>query len=354
VPHHRRGRAAAVVALALLVAACGGGAKKNEAKSPTSTRGTTSSSQSTTTPPPLPPAWPLTGLPNPDPVKSVRPVLWVKIDNAPKARPQIGLNKADVLYEEMVEGGLTRFMAAFQSQDADPVGPVRSVRPVDPEIVTPLHGLFAYSGGAPKFVKLLRNAPVQDVGVDIVTGAYWRDRSRPAPDNQFTRTPQLFAAAAKDQPPAKPLFTYVRPGEPWPPNGVQAAPLNGVTLALPRITIDWDWNAQAGLWMRRSDGQPHVTTDGGQLAVTNVVLQFVPYDLSGDVDAGGNRVPYGNVIGKNKVWYLVGGKVYEGEWQKGSPGELTRYLDKNGNPMPLVPGRTAVVLVPTQVVPVTR
>jgi len=87
-----------------------------------------------------PPACPLTGEPAPHGAVPDRPALAIKVENAPEARPQSGMDKADVVYEEVVEGGVVRFMAVFQSQDAAEVGPVRSVRPVDPDIVSPEQG----------------------------------------------------------------------------------------------------------------------------------------------------------------------------------------------------------------------
>jgi hypothetical protein len=337
-----------VVALALVASGCsGGGVQKKAAADPT-----TRPKPTTTTALPGPP-YPLTGLPVTDPGKAARPALWVKLDNAPKARPQTGLGKADVVFEEVVEGGLTRFMALFHSGDANPVGPVRSVRPVDPEIVTQLRGLFAYSGGAPKFVRMLHKAPVQDVGVDALAGAYYRDRSRPAPDNQYTRTDTLWGAA-RNQPAAGALFTYVPAGETFPANGVQAGVMHGVTFTLQRITVDWDWDAASARWMRRTDGVPHMTTDTGQLGFQNVLLQFVPYRLSNDVDVGGNRVPYGDVIGSGRVWYMANGRMFQGKWSKPSAAAPTQFTDDAGRPVPLVPGHTMVELVPTGITPVTR
>jgi Protein of unknown function (DUF3048) N-terminal domain/Protein of unknown function (DUF3048) C-terminal domain len=348
--HHLR-RTVAPLALALAVAltasACSGGPQK---KAAADTTRPTPASTTTTVPAAV---YPLTGLPATDATRLARPVLWVKIDNAPKARPQTGLGNADVVFEEMVEGGLTRFMAAFQSADADPIGPVRSVRPVDPDIVSPLGGLFAYSGGAPKFVALLHHAPIQDVGADADGGAYFRDRSRSAPDNQYSRTSVLYQAD-RDQPAARPLFEFLAPGQQWPQAGVVPAPLHGVTLSLPRARIDWDWDPTTHLWLRSTDGQPHVTTDGGRLAFTNVLLQFVPYVASHDVDSGGNSVPYGQVIGEGTVWYMVDGQVVQGHWSKTAAGAATDYTDATGAPMKLVPGRTFVELAPTQFPPVTR
>src|SRR3954447_25443220 len=102
-----------------------------------------------------PHAWPLTGVPV-DAVPS-RPALAVKIENSIDARPQTGLNAADIVWEEVVEGGITRFVAVYHSTLPEEIGPVRSVRPMDPAVAAPLHGLLAFSGGVQAYVDAARN-----------------------------------------------------------------------------------------------------------------------------------------------------------------------------------------------------
>src|SRR5207253_1555385 len=145
--------------------------------------------------PPTMSASPLTGLPM-DIVRSKRPVLVVKIDNAPKARPQIGLNQADVVFEEGVEGGITRFAALFHSEESKPVGPVRSARSTDIKIVSAFHHpLFAYSGANSLFKQYVADAPLVDVGVDRYPDRYHRDNARSSPYNLFSETETLLDLA---------------------------------------------------------------------------------------------------------------------------------------------------------------
>src|SRR5947208_4946338 len=163
-----------VVALTLLVS-CGGGKKK---AAPTTT--TTTTSSTTTTAPPPPPVYPLTGLPATNPAHLARPALVVKIDNADgsgsnSARPQMGLNQADVVYEEMVEGSVTRLAAVFHSGDSDPVGPVRSARTTDIAVFSPLNRpLYAWSGANGDFAAIIRSSNLIDVGYDAQPDAYER------------------------------------------------------------------------------------------------------------------------------------------------------------------------------------
>ena len=149
-------------------------------------------------------------MPTADAARAARPALTVKIENEPGARPQSGLQAADLVYEEFIEGGDTRFVAVFQSTDADPVGSIRSVRPSDPLLVRPLGGLFSYSGGTAKFVAAVHSVSIVDVGVSADPGAYFQ-RPEKAPDHRlFSSTARLYAApgAAAAKPPP-PLFTFL-------------------------------------------------------------------------------------------------------------------------------------------------
>jgi hypothetical protein len=203
-----RRAAATLVALACLVAmSLLEGCSSNKSKSVAAQKTSTSASGPSTTAVPAGVA-PLTGLPG-DPAKVDRPALIVKIDNAPKARPQAGINKADVVVEEMVEGGITRLASVFQSTDST-VEPVRSARSTDIAFASALHKpLFAYSGANPTFLSLVRSAPLVDVGVDKFSSAYHRDASRPMPYNLVSSTTALYGGAPSSSkaPPALWLFT---------------------------------------------------------------------------------------------------------------------------------------------------
>ena len=332
----RPARPVAAVVLALLAvagAACSGGGSQDPA-------GAVQGIVSPTVPPPA--RYPLTGLLVEDELRAERPALVVKIDNAPKARPQAGLEAADVVFEEVVEGGVTRFLAVFHSTDAHLLGPVRSVRPIDPAIVTPLKGLFAYSGGAPKFQALIRQAPVHDVGFDLVPDAYHRDRSRPSPSNMFTSTALLYAQADGEAPPP-PLFMYLEGGEDF--GGTGVLPAIGLSVVLgPRTTADWTWDGSR--WLRMTNGTPHVTAAGPQLGFDNVVIAFTVYRETGDVDVSGATVPEADIVGSGEAWVLSAGELVRGRWSKSSDGEPMELVDGAGKALKLTAGRTWVSFAP--------
>ncbi|HKA03850.1 MAG TPA: DUF3048 domain-containing protein, partial [Acidimicrobiales bacterium] len=126
---------------------------------PTTVPTTTTTQATTTTSPPTTaaavPVAPEVGLPDPTGESLTRPALWVKIENTPEARPQSGLDQADVVYEQVTEAGITRFITLFNSEVPDVVGPIRSTRAMDSDVVSPLGGVFAYSGGIPQSVNLI-------------------------------------------------------------------------------------------------------------------------------------------------------------------------------------------------------
>src|SRR5688500_3863480 len=282
---------------------------------------------------------PLTGLPGPAPG---RPALVVKIDNAPKARPQIGLNQADVVVEEMVEGGITRFAAIFHSQDADPVGPVRSARSTDIGVVSPLQRpLFAYSGANRVFEEQVRNAPLVDVGVKAAPDRYHRDRSRRAPYNLFSRTPALWqlAPAEAAAPPA--VFVYRAPGEAASGAGMVAAQRTTVRWATP---VEWSWDPDIGAWWPDQGGRRHVDAAGRGVAAANVIVQFVDYRDTGLRDSSGAAVPEAQVLGEGDAWVLTGGQLVPGRWSKASAEGVTRYTDSAGADIRLAPGRSWIEL----------
>lgn len=349
-PPARRAVVAVALAVSLAAAAsgCGGGSKE---AAPTTTAKPVVV-PTTAAPKPGGPVFPLTGLPVDDAARAARPALVVKVDNAPQARPQDGLDLADVVYEEVVEGGITRFLAVFQSRDAESVGPVRSVRPIDPAIVTPLGGLFAYSGGAPKFQRMIRQAPVVDVGFDNQSSAYHRQRGRKAPHNLMTSTPALWSRARLDRVPPR-LFDYVGPGEVI--GGPNERPLGGFGVVLgERTSAGWDWDAGTKVWRRTTNGTPHVDGAGRQLGFENVVLQVVDYRYTGDVDVAGFKVPEADIIGQGRAFFLAAGKLVPGRWSKPSAAAPTEFADEVGRPMKLTPGRTWVEFMPSNAVTQTR
>ncbi|HEV7864849.1 MAG TPA: DUF3048 domain-containing protein [Acidimicrobiia bacterium] len=283
-----------------------------------------------------------------DIVSARRPVLVVKIDNAPKARPQIGLNQADVVFEEGVEGGITRFAALFHSQDSKPVGPVRSARSTDIRIVSALHHpLFAYSGANATFQRYVHEAPLVDVGVDAYPDRYHRDSARPSPYNLFSDTDRLFDLAPDGAVPPPALFAWRSPGSAPSGPGAHTVSHARVWWQASKLTeAVWDWDVTAKGWRRTQNGEVHVDDTGKQVTPANVVVQFVTYHDTGQVDSSGTAVPEADVIGEGDAWVLTGGMLIPCHWSKASDTDITHYTDASGAEVQLARGKTWVELAP--------
>jgi hypothetical protein len=309
---------------------------------------TTTAPAPTTTAAPQPVS-PLTGLPVDDPALLSRVALVVKIDNVDSlSRPQVGINQADVLYEEKIEGPVTRFAAVYQSQGANPIGPVRSGRSTDIAIVTPLHRpLYAFSGANAVTVQQLRAAPLVDIGYDVQSGAYYRQSGRRAPDNLFSNTDDLWSFAPADAQPPPALFTYRDEGEALPPTAARVGTLDFSFGSGPgSAPVQWIWDPGAGAWFRWQNGTPHVDESGVQVSRPNVVVQFVDYVDTGLVDTAGSPVPEAQLVGEGDTWIFREGHVITGRWSRPTVDDLTTWTDGEGQPIELTPGQTWIALVP--------
>ncbi|MDP9329694.1 MAG: DUF3048 domain-containing protein [Actinomycetota bacterium] len=295
-----------------------------------------------TTPPP--PPCPLTGL-QPLGGKTVpqRPVLAVKVDNTASAYPLAGLDKADVLYEELVEGGITRFMGVFQCQDSGRVGPVRSARTTDPRVLLQYgkEPLIAYSGGQLAVVNLLDRSGLFGLTEDSAPGGFTRDTTRIAPYNLFVNTPALYGLAKKTvkrDGVSDPVFTYST-------DAPKGRAVRAVAIDFSSSSIaQWSW--LGGRWVRMLDGAPMKLEDGKALTVDNILIQQVVVTESNLVDVLGNHSPDVTLTGKGKAWLLRNGKLIEGSWSRKKLSDVTVFRTKQGQAFVLTPGTTFVELAP--------
>jgi hypothetical protein len=280
-----------------------------------------------------------------------RPALAVKIENTERGRPQTGLTQADVVYEEMVEGGLTRLLAVYQSQDPDTVGPVRSARSTDIGLLAELgRPLFAWSGANPTFAAAVRAADIVDVGAEAAPDAYRRSDDRQAPYNLYASPDELRAAGEQADPdlgPPPALFRYRPEGAPL--EAGDAEPVSGYATdgaAGLATTIGWRWDERSGTWLRTQDGTPHVDTDGTQVGAANVVIRFTAYGDSGVRDSAGAVVPEAETVGDGDAWLLTDGQVQRGRWAKPDAEGATTFTSSDGSPLRLTPGRTWIEVLP--------
>ena len=264
-----------------------------------------------------------------------RPALAVKIDNASAARPQTGINEADVVYEEIVEAGLTRFIAIFQTTSPGTVGPVRSGRTSDPILLEGFdRPLFAYSGANRGTNQIIDASPLVTIGYDDATSAYWRSSSRRAPHNLYASTDRLWATSPDrtDIPPAPFEFGWL--GQPLPDSAVAAS---GVTVDFGRLVADYSWDGSG--WQRSTNGEAHYDMDGVRVAPANVVVQFTPYGRS----SADNRSPEARTVGSGTAWVFTAGHLIVAEWNRPDPARPAT-IAVDGELLRLSPGSTWVAL----------
>jgi hypothetical protein len=273
---------------------------------------------------------PLTGLPDPSGISHTRGALAVKIDNTPEARPQSGLDAADVVYEEVVEGGITRFWSVFNSAAPTTIGPIRSIRVMDPNIVSPLGGVVAYSGGTPDNVTLMRAAPVTSVDENNAGDAFSRSTTRDPPHNLYGASLKLWDRG--ESAPPKPIFTYLGKGDTFAGEGIEQFHIGFSPGYDPTFTFD----PASRTWKRSYGATPFTDISGTQIAPTNVIVQFVNYSADGD----------GQLIGDGDAWVFSDQHLVRGRWTKPDAKTPTKFVDAAGAPIQLTPGRTSVELVP--------
>ncbi|HEX6261946.1 MAG TPA: DUF3048 domain-containing protein [Actinomycetota bacterium] len=287
---------------------------------------------------------PLTGEEAANPAFTGRTVLAVKIENSPESRPQAGLNQADVVYEEPVEGGITRFIALYHCETAERVGPIRSARFVDPVVLRQFGpAVFAYSGGIPQVIQAVADAGLQDVGYDTNPDAYTLDPSRSAPHNVYSSTRILFRSGSDRGTPPEEVFEFDE--EPPAREGSRRARELHLDFS-PSANVYWRYQRSRDRYVRLHDETPHTSEDGEQVSAANVVVMEVELRDTGIVDAAGNPSPEVVAVGSGRAWVFRNGRVIRGRWERGSEGELTRLVDRGGDVIPLAPGRTWVELFP--------
>lgn len=287
---------------------------------------------------------PLTGEPAPGGAVPARSALAIKVENLPEARPQYGLDGADIIYEEPVEGGITRFIVIYQCGEASRVEPVRSARTTDPSILSQYGNVsFGFADAAGYVVHAVDKVKtIDNVDWEKVSDAYHNDPSRSAPHDLYTSTKELWKATKKRfMKPPTPVFTY---GEDMPGKSKKA---KDVRLYFSDYSdVHWKWSAPAAAWMRFHGTVKHVLDTGDQVQATNVVIQVVQTQDTGHLDPAGNPVPEVTLTGGGKAYLLRHGRMYSGKWKRDSDSDLTTFATAGGQEFVLSPGNTWVELFP--------
>ncbi len=342
-----RTRLAWFVASALILAACSGsvedaGTSTTAEPTTTTTEATTTTSAVTTTE--GGPASPINGLPVDDPALLDRRLLAVKMDNHSNARPQSGVQEADVVFEIVVEG-ITRFLTLWQQSDTEYFGPMRSGRPTDPHILTALNEpTFAISGAQTWVQALIRSMDVHLIGE--VRPATFRVSNRNAPHNLYANTILLREDADRlgypDEPPTGAIWVF---GD----LPSTAEPASSITIDFAGNIVDWDWDEASGTWLRTADGQESnwVTEDGEEGRIGFPVLVALYTEQYRHSPPGrGKALPSSLTTGSGEAFVFADGRVVKGTWERATEKDWFTLTDSSGKVIPVPVGKAWISLVP--------
>ncbi|MEU9980379.1 DUF3048 domain-containing protein [Streptomyces sp. NPDC050856] len=276
---------------------------------------------------------PFTGLP-----ARSGPVLAVKIDNVRPARPHTGLDAADLVYVEQVEAGQSRILAVFSSRQPPQVGPVRSARESDLELLRQFgRPALAYSGAQSALKPLIGAAPLFALPPEKAPRAFFREPGRPAPHNLYLR-PDRALAAAPEADTAKDIGFRFGPA----PAG--GTPLDEHTVRFPAARFTFTWSAGDKRWLVSMDGAPARTTDGRRMGAPTVVVQDVEVRPSAFRDRWGSVSPYTRTTGSGKALVLRDGRSHAAHWSRPSADHGTSFTTPAGRPLNFATGQVWVVL----------
>lgn len=279
----------------------------------------------------------LTGL-QVQPEVNTRSAIGVMIENSPDARPQSGLKDAGVVYEAVVEGGITRFLAVFQDTNPESVGPVRSVRPYYLDFLAPYNAAIMHVGGSGEALAQIRSQGFKDLDRK---GAYWRESSRYAPHNAYTSLPKL--REIEQQAGFTPA-TYeglVRGGEDQAAAAVTARAITVNMSNSANYTVNYEFDPATNTYKRSVGGKPHMDAGSNtQLSPKVLVVPVIPRSQSGIYSVYA-------VNGSGKVLVFQNGTVTEGTWSKSERSSQFKFTGSDGQPLKLAPGQTWITLAAT-------
>lgn len=286
-------------------------------------------------------------------VSSADSNLWpvcLMVENAAfdNVRPQSGLSQASVVYEVLVEGGITRLLAVYAGETSEKIGPIRSARDTYIEFVSELDCLYGYAGGSFTAVQATQNLELKTLNALSSDGKYyWRDKSIFAPHNLFTSSELLTLAVRdkqlNDREPGYESWTFRSQPESAATEARQAT-LITVDFSTPGYQVRWEYKAEDGYYERFNGGELQIDKETGEtITARNVIVQMVP---PGEYIEGKGRINF-SVTGEGKVYVFRNGEVIEGVWKKQDRVSRTQFFDSTGQTIELNRGNTWVEILPT-------
>lgn len=306
-------------------------------------------SERTTEKPVEPPRWPLTGLEAPSADAVQQRVVSVKIENSSEARPHTNIQLADVVYESVTEGGITRFNALYHSQSPDVLGPVRSARLSDLYIVPQYHAVFAFSGASPSVNSAINAAGLENLSQDAgVSAPYHRSSKRSAPHNLYGSVPEMRAEAARRGMAATASITGLafdrRPSEESTPTITQ------ITIPFSTAnTVVWKYDQATREYLRVNNGKSFTDeATGAQVHSTNVVVIWAQHNVAPGADVAGSTTYDIVLAGSGRASVFRNGQRYDGTWEATKEAPPV-FKAADGTQIKLSPGTTWMQVVRTDV-----
>ncbi|MEW2071414.1 DUF3048 domain-containing protein [Streptomyces sp. NPDC007346] len=267
-------------------------------------------------------------------------VLAVKIDNVAPARPQTGLERADIVYVEQVEAGLSRLLAVYSSDVPPVIGPVRSARETDLELLRQFdRPVLAFSGAQSRLLPDIDRAPLDAVPPSAAPRAYFRSPERPAPHNLQLR-PERIPYTASGTNAVEALGLRFGPA---PPGGRAE---DSRTVRFPSARTTFTWSAERERWLVAMDGSPARTSEGEPLGAATVIVQDVTVRPSDFGDRSGSNTPFTETVGSGTALVLREGTAYEARWTRPAADADTRFTTPDGERIDLAEGPLWIVYAP--------
>ncbi|WNF25531.1 DUF3048 domain-containing protein [Streptomyces sp. C11-1] len=268
-------------------------------------------------------------------------VLAVKIDNVAPARPHTGLERADIVYVEQVEAGLSRILAVYSSDLPPAIGPVRSARETDLELLRQFEQpTLAFSGAHSRLLPVIDRAPLEAVPPSKAPQAYFRGPDRPAPHNLYLRPERVpYTASGVNAVEALGLrFGAAPPG---------GEPEDSHTVRYPSAAVSFTWSAERGRWLVSLDGSPARTSDGARIGAGTVIVQDVTVRPSDFRDRSGSVSPFTETVGSGDALVLRDGRAHEARWSRASADDPTGFSTPDGERVDLAEGPLWILYAPS-------
>jgi len=282
---------------------------------------------------------PLTGSVVPDLAATTKATTGIMIENSPDARPQSGVKESGVVFEAVAEGGITRFLALYQEQKPQLIGPVRSVRMYYVDWVAAFNASVAHIGGSAAALAEVRNGSYRDIDQFFNAGAYWRATDRYAPHNVYTSFERLDALnAAKGFTESK--FTGFARKDSKASAAPTATQIN-VTISSPLFNSSYVYNAETNTYNRSQAGAPHVDREAGQIS-PRVVIVLKTKETRVLEDGWREQI---TTIGSGAATIFQDGEAIEGTWTKASKTDQIVFTDATGAAIKLARGQTWITAV---------